>query len=363
MSQSILIFAAYGAPYEGNFIPSVRALAQKLQQQNIHTVLVLQNRVQEYAWTTQLSWCEETVYITDNPVQDVKILSSLIKKHRFIFVHTHFAESRHILSLKMAMLLCGSRIPMVDHHHARVHEAAGFLKKSVKHIIWSGDYMLACGEKVREDLQKTGLGKQIGLVENAIDFTRFPKASIGSKPRNVLLFGYNYHIKGVDIAVEAFGQIAQDFPEAKLLICVASGMEAIEQQLCAQFGKIPSWVRLLPPTADIASYYGQSAVYLCASREEGFCYAIVEAAYCGCTVISSRIDGPLQISIPEIAWFEAGNVQQLSQQLRRMLALPQEEIQEKAQHMRDAAALRYDISRWVDEVMDYYRNWELLPKE
>lgn len=72
-----------------------------------------------------------------------------------------------------------------------------------------------------------------------------------------------------------------------LAVCTASNTQTIAEQIRAQFGEFPEWLKLLPPRQDIASYYRAADIYIQASRSEGFCYAIVEAAYCGKTVVAS----------------------------------------------------------------------------
>lgn len=360
MSQSILVLAAYGAPYEGNFIPSIRMLSQKLKQQNIDTVLILQNRVKEYDWTKKLDWCSELLFISDSVIPDAKSIAGLMRRYSFCLVHTHFAESKHILAVKAAMLLTGTKIPVVDHHHARVHPLQNPVKQWIKNLLWSGDIMVACGEKVAEDFAACKMRNESRLIENAIDFTRFPDVRISERPLNILMFGYNYRIKGVDIALDACENAIKKHPQLKLQICVATGMENIRKEIANRFGSIPRWVELLPPSKNVADYYKDALIYLCASREEGFCYAVVEAAYCGCMVLSSEIDGPKQIQIPGIRFFESEKPQALAQALDAMLQMSEIEQRRLTESLHNSAENRYGICRWVDGVLQLYKDYHLI---
>jgi len=64
------------------------------------------------------------------------------------------------------------------------------------------------------------------------------------------------------------------------------------------------------PTHNVASYYNSSDIFLSSSREEGFTYSVLEAAYCNPMIIASEIGGH-PLDIPFISHFESGNVNQL----------------------------------------------------
>ena len=62
---------------------------------------------------------------------------------------------------------------------------------------------------------------------------------------------------------------------------------------------------------DIAAYYRNADLFISVAMEEGFCYAIPEAMYCGTPVISSNIDG-IPCDIPDLILFESENSDELS---------------------------------------------------
>lgn len=142
MNRAVLIFAAYGGPYEGNFVPSLRLLSRELKQRNLDVVLLLLEQVKDYSWVRGIDWCREIRFLGDNDRANIAALTRLMKENEFSFVYTHFAESKHIFLLKSAMVLAGRKIPVVDHLHARVKPLGNPAKQWIKNTLWRGDRLI-----------------------------------------------------------------------------------------------------------------------------------------------------------------------------------------------------------------------------
>ena len=120
------------------------------------------------------------------------------------------------------------------------------------------------------------------------------------------MFGFDYYRKGVDIVLDAFDKLTDKYNNIQLGIVFAANKESGLANIKNRFGEIPSWLTVLPPSENISEYYAESRAFISASREEGFCYAIAEAAYCCCQSIISNIPGH-RTDIPMIKVFENGN--------------------------------------------------------
>lgn len=232
----------------------------------------------------------------------------------------------------------------------------------IKSAIMKNDRLIGCSQAVADSLSRGGLKNDITYIDNAVDFTRLGNASFSPRGNTILLFGYDFHTKGVDIALKASEKLSSQLPNLRLNICVAVGMESIRQKTKELLGEIPSWVSFLPPTADIGAYYRENAVYLCASRKEGFCYALVESAYCGCLPVSSRIDGPSQIAINGIRWFPSENIDTLASVLKDVLTQPEEARLAQAQEVHEDALNNYQLHRWAVQVLDYLKSNNFIPE-
>lgn len=360
MKDSILILAAYGGPYEGNLIPSLRMLSKALAEQGIGTVMILQSKVKNYEWPKKLDWCQEVLFIDDIIQKDVFPVANLMRRYRFCFAHTHFSESKHIAILKLAMLLSGQHFPIVEHHHAQFPTPANPLKRFIKFRLMGGDYILGCGQSVAEGIRRSGLKNDITFVDNGLDFNRLGTCKERTPGRNLLMFGYDTHIKGTDIAIAACQMLLQEYPDLKLRVCVAVNMEKAKADVLSLLGEIPSWLELAGPTADIARYYEKANVFLSPSRTEGLCYSVIEAAYCGCTVIGSQIPGIQGVKIPHMVLVPPENPKALANAIRDMFNLPEAQHDELIQSLHQEAVDNYRLERWTEEMLAYFRSRKLI---
>ena len=99
----------------------------------------------------------------------------------------------------------------------------------------------------------------------------------------------------------------------------------MEDKITEKLGKIPAWIKLLEPVENISAYYDEAAAFLSPSREEGFCYSAVEAAWCKCPVIASDISGQNGINIRGIIWCKSESPSDLADKIDEFLRLTEEE--------------------------------------
>ena len=118
---------------------------------------------------------------------------------------------------------------------------------------------------------------------------------------------------------------------------------------------VPDWILLLPPREDVSSYYRMADVFLSPSRQEGFCYALVEAAYCRTPVLASAIDAQKDLALPKSAFFPPEDVEALASVLLRVLS--EEHTASRAQALEQAGERvrqTYALSRWAERVLAAY---------
>ena len=166
--------------------------------------------------------------------------------------------------------------------------------------------------------------KNSTYVDNAIDFERFKiydeKFEFPQKDKiQITMFGFDYKRKGVDLAIKAMQDISDEL-NLHLNIVVSVDKESIQRQIIEEFSSIPKWVDILEPRNDIATYLNKTDVFISPSREEGFCYALVEAGYCKCLLISSKIPG-VPYHIPNCKVFESEKFEELTTQIKETVKL------------------------------------------
>ena len=127
-----------------------------------------------------------------------------------------------------------------------------------------------------------------------------------------------------DILIDAFHKLAGDFPNAVLLLAGGgSEMERLRQQV--EDRGLVGRVRLPGPVKPVHDVYAASDVFVMPSFHEGLCNACLEAGFAALPQVVSTaggnaeiiVDGKTGLVVPK------GDVEQLSQALRRYLANPQ----------------------------------------
>ena len=122
---------------------------------------------------------------------------------------------------------------------------------------------------------------------------------------------------------------------------------ADKNKIKSQFeGKIPDWIRLLPPTENVSEYYHMADLFLSAAREEGFCYSLVEATYCGTRCMSSRIGG-VPLAIPGMMSFDSENSEDLKEKILGAIENDENKLKEAKKYVIE----KYELSKWAEEIM------------
>ena len=226
---------------------------------------------------------------------------------------------------------------------------------------------VCCSESVADHLIADDVSRErVRVAENAIAFERLDRydysvrktLGLPERAKLALMFGYDYEGKGVDFAVEAVRQLREreSFP-VTLAVVLSSRLEEVCTRICAQLclPDVPDWILLLPPREDVASYYHMADVFLSPSRQEGFCYALIEAAYCRTPVLASAIDAQKDLALPQSAFFPPRDATALSKAMLRVLS--EEDTPSRAQMLEQAGERvrkTYALSRWAELVCAVY---------
>lgn len=134
--------------------------------------------------------------------------------------------------------------------------------------------------------------RHISVLPNPL---AFKPASTLPKKENVILAAGRldiWHIKGFDLLIEAWGKIAKDYPQWKLLIAGKDKNNAQSYlQTIAHKAKIGEQIVFLGFQNDLMPYYQQSSVFVLSSRYEGFGMVLIEAMSQGCAPIACDYKG------------------------------------------------------------------------
>ena len=135
----------------------------------------------------------------------------------------------------------------------------------------------------------------------------------------ILLAGYPWYLKGVDIAVEAFRRLAADYPLAKLQI-VVHAPDGVPQKLAA--GCFGIEVLKAMPHDDLMQLVSRAAIVLLPSRNEGLGRILMEGMAARLPLVGSNVGGiPTLIHHGENGFlFPVGDVAELEKFLRLLLS-------------------------------------------
>ena len=345
--SSVLELMNYAAPYEGNFLRSIRALAQALHEQGTETVLVFPDRARNRTWAAALRREFPVYFLPRRTAAAARMLRYICRKHGVVSVHSHFVDSRFYLPLRIA--LAGKAVPHIYHAHSLPHFSRGSM--ALRRQLICASRILCVSEAVRDAYEAAGFSGCV-LVPNGVDFARLRQTqALHFRHPFVLMFGYDFAIKGIDAALDAFDRFDPDH-RFTVGICVAGHHVQAKDAICARFGEMPAWIELLPPREDVGAYYHASDVFLSASRTEGMPYAVLEAAYCGLPLALSDIPPHWQLGLPRAERFPQADARALFDAVCR--ALQSGGMPENTAYAEE----QFSLKRWTQTVLS-----QLFPKK
>ncbi len=368
-NKTILHLTDYGAPYAGNFIASLTALESLLDSNEAKTVYVLPSRASDRVWAQEMAQTHDVRFLKKGGffsyLRQVRVL---LKETNADVLHEHFIHFSEKLAAWFASKTCGHRVETVLHLHNHIELPKSPLLR-LPHMLYfrSVSRFVCCSESVAAHIIADGVTKErVRVAQNAIAFERLDcfdssvRASLHlpQQAKLALMFGYNYSIKGVDLAVNAVRLLRErEGLPFTLAVALSSNLEQVRLRICAELGvsDVPDWILLLPPREDVSSYYRMADVFLSPSRQEGFCYALVEAAYCRTPVLASAINAQKDLALPKSAFFPPEDVEALASALLRVLS--EEHTASRAQALEQAGERvrqTYALSRWAERVLAAY---------
>lgn len=368
-NYNVLHLTDYGAPYEGNFVASLRALERKLSEEGNGMVYVFPKRAGDMPWAKTMQGEQQNVFFIERNgfFPYARQIRRLLRESNASILHAHFIHYKEKLAALFAATTCGHRVKTVLHLHNHLVLPKSRLRALPQRLyLGSVSRFVCCSRSVADHLIADGVPPVcVCVAENAIAFERLnsfaplSKESFGfpSGDRIALMFGFDFLRKGVDLAVEAVRMLREAGERVSLAVVLSSRREQAEAAILSQLGslRLPDWIRLLPARSDVATYYHLADVFLSPSREEGFCYSLVEAAYCKTPVLASAISAQKDLALPQHAFVPPENAQALLVAIHRIL------LEADAPEQRDAleqakrrVVEAYALSGWAERVAGVY---------
>ncbi len=361
--KNVLQIMDYAAPYQGNFIPSLNVLEEHLAPQGGGMVYLFPDVAQDMLWAKELQKCHKVYFISRDffsrriSYELISYIRHIVESECISVIHTHFIQANY--NLYVYKVLYGKNIRFVTnvHNHYLSRGRLWWLKDWVyKHTynLYIGD-----SQSTADSVLPLGVPREKTIeCRNAINFARLDDftlqdfAESGKYTYTLLMFGYPWYRKGVDIVARAVEQLNQSV-SVRLLLAQSGGHDVTLEAIRETLGTLPEWVQMLPPTEQLSDYYNSVDAFVSAGREEGLSYSPIEAAYCACDVICSNIQGnPLDIQ--QIGIYETEDVDMLAKMLQERLTISLEEKESRKKVQRAYVLDAYDIHEWANKVINCY---------
>lgn len=359
---TIAQFMNYGAPYQGNFLRSMLLLEKELENSGDKMIYIFAFYDERMVWAEDLVEAGKDVYfMTGNKVKDVFLLKKILTKHKVDIIHTHFS-TKSLFLINFALKLMKRKVLVVRHLHNPYSNQSN-LVEFVRKTVAPCQLVIGCGKYLTEDYNKIKKDKRekVLYLANGIDFNRFSKTDIIPKsednPKSFLLFGFDFYRKGVDLALNAFNNLASKGEVFALYLSVAVDRVQAEQLIIKEMGEIPKWLNVVDGIDDVESYYRKVDFFVSASRSEGLCYSLVEAVYCGVQLIISDIEGHTEWKIPHAIEFKSEDVGDFSMKLEKALKMSRQEIMNENEVQRDFVVKNCGAQQWAQKMAQIYKDY------
>ena len=359
--NNVLQILNYSAVYRGNFIDSLAELGKALKKQNREMSYLFCSQAKEgesLIWINEMMLAGDKIDFYSGSInEDIKHTKKIIRSNNISIVHVHFFSAKLLFIVKMAVI--GEGVTVLLHFHNHPQKANNPLKSAFRKLIYNNFILIGVSHSVSKSLKRYFPNNTIYEVENAIKFSRIDsfetldKNDYGIKESSYLclIFGFDYYRKGVDLAIKAISAARDTGKDICLVVSLSTNHSSIKKAIESEFGELPDWVKLVKARNDVASYYHIADAFLSPSREEGFCYSAIEAAYCGCTVIASRIPAQQDLNVPGSKWFKSENVKELTELICEAADNRTTITKEQKQQLKN----RYNISKWVKHIIWIYK--------
>lgn len=356
ISKAQRVKVAYLVPPSPHFAGMERVthdIASELSQGFSHIIDVTVIYFNYYAEVQNATY--DIVRANGNRVRHVPAaLHQIIADKRFdVIVIPQFENA--VLSL-MYNRLCGRHDKIVLHLHGNPDiERSTSLKSRVlfslyhRAATWFAGIVAVSPGLVRSVVAELGGRGDVRYLPNPVrQLTSRSAVDHGERAQHFVSVGRLAYQKGHDLAIRAFRQVVDEFPQATFAILGAGPEEAALLALVHQLG-LETNVFLTGAVSDPAPELAQASAFISAARWEGFGVAIVEALSAGLPVIATRCDfGPEDIiTAPELGVLvPAEDVDALAsamiQHLRAPgIGMPQDRIKHAARFAKSAVATEH----------------------
>ena len=296
-------------------------------------------------------------------------LVDVVQYEKLEILHIHYAIPHATAAFLAQSILRekGINIPFVTTLHGTditiVGKDATF-EPVVSFSINHSDGVTAVSESLKADtLKHFHVGKEIKVIPNFIDFTRFKyspkdhfKTAIAPNGEKILVHTSNFRkVKRIDHVIEIFAKVRAAIP-SKLLL-VGDGPERRNAEMLCRELNVTEDVRFLGKQDAIEEILSVSDLFLMPSETESFGLSALEAMACRVPVVSSNTGGIPEVNVEGVTGYLRcyKDVQGMADAAISLLGNDELLAQMKEQAYQHA--LNFDIQEIMPQYIEFYQQF------
>lgn len=353
-SFRVLHICDYSAHYRGNFIDSLESI--ETYHDNVENFYLFPFRSKGTAaqkWIEELNHTHTKAYIQEkNIIKNFFLLTKILKKHKINRIVRHFSDKK--IDVLIKLLFNGRHVIRFFHCNCPIKK--NVIKRKLIEFVWHKNKLVGVSNAITNEICNAHPKFSSYSIVNAIHFDRLDNQEPFKKADGIslLIMGWDYTRKGVDLAIKAT-QPLQNKYNITLQIVGGKNEDKIKELAYNILGKNVDWIRYLPPTNNIGTYYRANDIFLSPSRQEAFGYANIEAVYCGNSIVLSKVDGQAELDIDGAYWFDTENIEEFTQKLEMAiieLNSAEKIIQKEAakNHVKHS----YSLKEWSNKLVNLF---------
>jgi len=356
----------FAPPFAGNFMASLVHLEAKLKSTNVNNkvIYVFYKEANDREWARKMQndgWDENLYFIEHKSFQSFLRLRKILKINSVGILHLHFGFP--VIVLALLKIFC-SNVQIIFHYRMYIKTHSSLIdriKKTVKVFLFNNipDTICAVSKAVFYDLIKLGVNKEkCRYIDNGIAFSRLDMEYEDGKviynlqdKKVIMIYGTFFYIKGVDIAISAIKDIADEYGIVLMIVC--QNKDFVLEQIRKLISHIPGWIFIVPSQENIVFYYKMSDLYLTPSRGEAFSNNMLESIYCGTPVIRSDNPG-MDRGLPHDIKFPINDVSSFRECIISILNKPKDEKDIILSEQKEYIVKKWNIDTWSDKIINMY---------
>lgn len=353
--MTVLQVCAFAAPNAGNFIACLTKLEYELEAKGIKTVYAFADGARDKLWCREIQERTDVYFL---PTAKARILPQTYRIFRKIYaeqdvsvVHSHF-ELYDI----PATVTAPKNVKVIWHLHDALklnYRKSGALHKLLTRFqyacVGKRAQLLSVSKEHAKFAVQLGFPKrQVVYFPNGIHTERIQKTPLKKMENQFLMFGWEVQRKGVDLVVDAAGQL----PGQSCRIVVV-GQEECRAYLAQH--NTSDIVEFHEPVDNVNSLFQTAKAFIHVSRAEGLSYALLEAIYAGLPVICSDIgENRFAEEFQNVFFVPCGDARAIREELEALIEWDGTMSPSTVDANRAIIEEAYSANAWVKKLIVFY---------